>query len=284
MVLLDLSSTGLNLWAVQEHLIGLQIAKSQYVLPSGTLDILNAIISSPTQVEGTEAVGAQSVTTTLSEATQVVRVGLNFEAISASETITLEYSNDSGTTWESITTLTKTDWATGEWYWIDLDPMVTSDTFRVSSTTDPITTSQFYLAISVRDIPMYPYNRDDYMSQVNKNYSVGIPTNYFFEKLINPTITLWGVPSNDTVHLSVRIHRQMEDVGSLTDELAIPDRWLNSVIWSTAATAAFELPDISDTRLQLLQGKAESSLANVETDETDSAPIYMSPMIGNYNG
>ena len=284
MVLLNLSSKGLNLWAVQNQFVGLTPGKATYVLPTGTLDILNLVLSQPTRVEGTDTIASQSITTDLTDSSKLVRVGLKFETISASETIQLDYSTDSGSNWSNLTTLTKTDWETGTWYWVDLDPFVTGNSFRAVSTTSAITLTEFYLASQVRDIPMTPFNRDDYMSQVNKDYSVSLPTNYFFEKLINPQVTLWGVPNNDYSHLTARIHRQVEDVGSLTGQLAIPDRWLDSVIWVAAKVAAFELPDISDVRLGTIQQMAMEAVSNVETDETDGAPIYLTPSIGNYNG
>ncbi len=282
LLLLSLASEGLNLWAVQRPLIGLTEKKATYLLPSGTLDLLSVTYSMPTRATGTDTAGAQSLTTALDSETEIVRVGLKFSVISTAETITLEYSDD-GLTWNPISTLTKTDWATDEWYWVALDPTISSLNFRVTSTTNPITLTEFYLASQISDLPLYPFNRDDYTNQVNK-FILGRPcTNYYFEKLINPQLTLWVVPNNNYDHLNPLIHRQVEDIGSLTQEVAIPNRWKESIIWQLARNLCFELPDIPDSRIQLVMGEAERTFLQVEKDETDSAPLRIAPDIGRYN-
>jgi len=284
MVLMDLASTGLNLWAVQTQLMGLKENQATYQLPTGTLDLLGVSLSIPSRVEGTNLAGAQSFTTILDGFSRVVRFGVKFDSVTQSTNFTLETTQDGGLNWSPEVTISRDDWETSKWFWVDLDPSLVADGFRLTSTGDPITVSDFYLCTGVRDIPLSPFNRDDYRNQVNKDQPSSTPTNYFFEKLIDPRITLWGVPSVDTCHLSVNLHRQVQDVGSMTGILAIPDRWLNTVIWTAAETAAFELPDVSDVRLGIIQQQAQKALHNVETDETDSAPIFVSPSLGGYNG
>ncbi len=135
---------------------------------------------------------------------------------------------------------------------------------------------------SYRDIEITPFNRDDYAGQPNKTFESAQPTNYWFEKLIEPRITLWPVPNDSTRRLSLYYYRQPEDVGSLTNELEIPSRWMEAVCWHLALRLAFELPGVSAERLALVQSMAQGMTVEVEGSETDSAPVYLAPNIRVY--
>ena len=135
---------------------------------------------------------------------------------------------------------------------------------------------------SYRDIEVTPFNRDDYAGQPNKTFESAQPTNYWFEKLIEPRITLWPVPNDPTRRLSLYYYRQPEDVGSLTNELEIPSRWMEAVCWHLALRLAFELPGVSAERLALVQSMAQGMTVEVEGSETDSAPVYLAPNIRVY--
>lgn len=279
--LLALSNDGLNLWVVQRPYLGLFAGQPTYVLPAGTLDVLNVVYSAPTLAIGGETMASQSITTEFEEATSITRLGLLFEGISPSETITLSSSPD-GTAWTDFLTLTKTDWEEGVWYWEQLPTPVTNLFFRAVSTTDPVTLLSFSLVTKVSDITMTQWNRDDYMNQPNK-YQIGRPsTNYLFEKLIDPQLTIWPVPNNSTDHLSLVTHRQVQDVGSLTQELQVPNRWKEAIIWQLARSLCFSLPDVDPKRAAMVGEEAMSSLLQVEKEETDGAPLRIAPAIRGY--
>lgn len=133
-----------------------------------------------------------------------------------------------------------------------------------------------------REIPITKFNRDEYANQPNKSFQSGQPTNYWFEKLIVPQLTLWPVPNDATKKLRVFVHRQPQDVGTLTNELEIPSRWLEAYNWHLALRLAFELPGVSAERLAAVQAMAQGMTLEVEAGETDSSSIYMSPNISSY--
>ena len=135
---------------------------------------------------------------------------------------------------------------------------------------------------SYREIPITKFNRDDYASQPNKEFQSAQPTNYWFEKLIEPRITLWPVPSDSSRRLSMYYYRQPQDVGDLTNELEIPTRWLEAICWHLALRLAFELPGVSVERLAAVQAMAQGMTMEVEGSETDSAPVFLAPNIRVY--
>lgn len=281
LLLSSLSNSGLNLWAIARSFIGVEAAKSVYQLPTGTIDILNVLWSTPTRETGTDASDSTSITTTLAADATVVRIGVQCSAVTASDTITLAYSADSGSTWTTIHSETKTDWAVDTWYWFEVDPAITSDYFKASFGS-AATFAEFYLASSVRDLPISPLNRDSWMALPNKHQQGTTPTNYYSERLLTPQISLWPVPNAIYGHLTLIAQREIQDVGILTQTLEVPKRWLNAIIWQTAATAGFELEDVDVQILQLVTAQAKEAMVQAGVGETDGAPLYITPGIGRY--
>jgi hypothetical protein len=69
-------------------------------------------------------------------------------------------------------------------------------------------------------------NRDDYTNLPNKNFTANQPFQFWFYRTIpTPTIYLWPTPSNPFVQMTVWYSTQIMDVGALTDEVQIPQRW-----------------------------------------------------------
>lgn len=280
-LLLSLASNGLNLWMVNRFLLGLNTNQATYELPEGTLDLLNLTYCHPQLATGTDTDAAQSRITVLDSATTIFRVGVRFDVISPAETITISHSSD-GITWIDSLVVPLTDWETDTTYWFNLDPVVNDVQFRVSSLTDPITVNGFYLASTISDIFLSAYNRDDYMNLPNKLTPGTMATNYLFEKLINPQITLWPVPNNSVDHLYGMIHRQVQEVGSLSQELYIPARWQDAVIWKLAEVLAFEFPQVEMPVAASISQMANAAFDLVQKDETDGAPIRVMPNLRGY--
>ena len=274
-LLMSISSRGLNLWCVDHQLLPLVEGQATYVLPPGTLEVLNLIHATPARIEGTDTIAATFYQTQFDEAARIVRVGVDF-SVAPMGTFEIQTSPD-GAIW---TTVKIVEGVIG-WNWYDLDPAQTSLYFRVFSATLGII-DDLLLAGEVREIPITPFSRDDYSQQPNKTFNSLISTNYYFEKLVEPRITLWPVPGDSTRHLSLFRYRQIQDVGALTDELELPTRWFEAVIWHLALRLSFELPGVDAARRQEVLQMTSSMTFEVEGTETDNAPIYIAPLIGVY--
>ena len=129
---------------------------------------------------------------------------------------------------------------------------------------------------------MTQFNRMEYAQQVNKTYQQRPCTNFYFEKTIEPTITLWPTPTNDYDQLSVWRHRFVQDVGSLTQQIEVPQQWVEAVIWMLAARLAYELPGVDPGRRTEVVQASVRFLMDAELGETDNAPVYFVPGIGVY--
>lgn len=280
LLVLALLNEGINLWLIQHDTIAVSQYNSQYTLPDGTVHLLNVQYSIPSLVTGTDSSDATSFQTELSSQTTLQAIGVNFSAITASSTIYLEQSVD-GVVWTPIESITKTDWATSLTYWFRLSRLASNIFFRVRGSA-AITVTSFLLASSVFDLVLSQYNRDDYLALSNKAM-VGRPsTNYYFEKLMAPQITLWPVPNNDEDFISVAIQRQIQDVGSLSQEIEVPERWKELIIWQLAKRLAYELPGVAPERVALINSEIVAAIAQVNIGETDGAVMRITPLIGGY--
>lgn len=280
LLILALLNEGVNLWLIQHSFVGLEQYKATYRLPVGTVDLLNVQYSTPSLATGTETNNALSHTVEFTENKTVEMIGVNFSLISASNQIFLEHSSD-GLIWTEITNETKTDWDTGITYWFNVDPLVSDLRFRVRSATN-ITVSSFKIATSVYDLPIYAFNRDDYLAQSNKSVSGRPSTNYYFEKKLAPQITLWPIPNNGDDFLSVATQRQIQDVGTLRQEIEVPERWKEYIIWQLAKRLAYELPEVQPERAGLIGIEVNNSMIQVGIGETDGTSTRIALAIGGY--
>lgn len=280
LLLTALGSRGLNLWCVQTQFVGLASGQAQYYTPSGTIDVLNVVYSTPTRTTGTDTTAAASVTTALTSSTTVTRIGVKCSVLQASDTLTI--SGYDGSSWTVLITATKTDWTADTWYWFDVPKTASYSSYRAVFTTGPATFDEFYLATAVSDLPVIQWSRDTW-STINTKAVTGHPsTNYYFEKLLTPRLTLWPVPDTDYNHLTLFIHRQVEDVGTMVQTLAIPNRWFEPVVWQLSARLVFEVAGVPQDVKQDVVSMSEKYLLEVEDEEQDGAPLYITPNIGVY--
>lgn len=275
-LLLNLSNRGLNLWCVDQQIIGLFPGKKTYVLPVGTIDVLNVMYSQPTVQASTLVNGTTSSTATLSTAATIVRYGF---MPTTSFTGVLTLTTDGGVAQQVLASQT---WVAGTWYWFDLNPTVSSVAWVLTTSAVSMTLSQFVLSSQSYDQKVSPMNRDEYTQQPNKNQS-GVPsTSFWFEKLVNPQINLWPVTTNGFDQLSLWRHRQIQDVGTLTQQIELPNRWLDPIIWQLAGRLAFECEDVDPARRAEVMAAADKYLVDGELNEADHMPLFFTPQIRGY--
>jgi len=281
MLLLNLGNRGLNLWCVDKVIMGVQAGKATYVTPPGTLDVLNVVHTEPAIASSTFTA---SVTggTAATGGVKGLRLGVKF---STSYTGPLSLStSDDGVTYTTVDSITTATYQTNQYYWFDLTKVESKPYYAVTGflPSSPVI-SDLVVCVSLYDLPMTQWSRDTYMA-INAKTQQGHPAiNYFFEKKLTPTLTLWPVPDKDTNHLTLFIHRQPQDVGSLIQQIEIPQRWLDGIIWLLAARLCFELPTVEVNIAQLVVQMADKQVFEAEQSETDGAPIYLTPGIGVYS-
>jgi len=283
LVLSMLANRGLQLWCIERYLMPLYEAQGLITMPNGIVDILNTNLRTIEVVNEntTDTTTSTTYTTIFPAQTQVTVIGIEWSG--ASTSYALETSND-GTTWTTLSTQDNPNATAGMVTWVDVQGSLATTYFRVRATTGVLNQTQVILANTPNEIPMARLNRDDYVNLPNKTFE-GRPLQFWCDRqLNNPVLYLWPVPSAQfvTAQVVVWVKRYIMDVGTMTQEIEVPQRWYDSIVYVLASRLAEETPTVDPQMIAILDQKAQRSLLEAENEERDDSPIYLTPNIAVY--
>ena len=133
-----------------------------------------------------------------------------------------------------------------------------------------------------QDIPLAALNRDTYFALPNKQFQSQRSLQYWYNKGVEQSMYLWPIPQDNFQCFQIVIEQQFQDVGSLTNELYIPNRWLNAIQSMLSHRVSMQLPNVEPTRIAYLEVQAKEALTDAGNGEEDMAPIYFQPNISYY--
>jgi hypothetical protein len=283
LVLSMLANRGLQLWCIERYLMPLYQAQGLITMPNGIVDILNTNLRTIEVVNEntTDTTTSTTYTTIFPTDTQVTVVGIEWSG--ASTAYALETSTN-GTTWTTVSTQSNPNTVANEVTWVDIQGSLATTYFRVRATTGVLNQTQVIMANTPNEIPMARLNRDDYVNLPNKTFE-GRPLQFWCDRqLNNPVLYLWPVPSAQfvTAQVVVWVKRYIMDVGTMTQEIEVPQRWYDSIVYVLAARLAEETPTVDPQMIAILDQKAQRSLLEAENEERDDSPIYLTPNIAVY--
>jgi hypothetical protein len=309
-LLSNLINQGIQYFAIKKYVYGLQPNKYEYLLPVGGNDVLNALYRSMTRPVGAYTTSAGGVVAniydgdvatfcqqTTANGNFVVNYGTNqpqyigsigfMPYVAGGGSATWNYSfqaSTDGVTWATLYTATSVTVTDGQWIWEDIDPGANVQYYRMlASGGTTLALREWYLGVNSTEITMSRLNRDDYTNLPNKNFTANQPFQFWLNRTIpQGTITLWPTPSNAFYQMTVWYSAQIEDVGALSGQLAIPDRWLLAIQSMLAHQMSLELPQVDLARIQYLEGQGEKYFIMAEQEERDKSPIYFAPNISVY--
>jgi hypothetical protein len=303
---------GINIWLQEIVVLGAQTNQQVLPMPANCVDVLEAnwiYIVNPTFTsalpvsnpdvyllfdQSANADLNEHATTTLlanyfgaaySQATRLYYVGFNAYAPGGSATYDLDFQvSDDGitwTTWESFPTVTLAD---RQWQYYGINTTQAFNYYRLNNRTAGATMSlrALQFAQSQQVIPMARLNRTDYFSLPNKQFPSQRTLQYWFNRQVVPEMYLWPVPNNNFQAFSLIIECQPQDVGSLTNELYMPDRALNYFQAALSHRLAMQFPDVDMTRIGYLEQRALAARQEFEDEDRDKSPIYFQPNISYY--
>lgn len=313
-LLSHIANLGIQYWAIGTKVYGLTPDKAQYFLPVGSIDVLNALYRTmerptPTNNGGySSSAGGQIAnafdsnidTYTQQNApngTITVDYGTDNEVYVGSVGIlpyvankgsqdwsyVVEYSSDN-ISWYQLYDPVTTTVTDNEWIWHDVVSGQTVQYYRIRATDGTtLALREFFLGDMSKEIPMARLNRDDYTSLPNKFFTANQPYQFWFNRTIpQASINLWPVPNDPFIQMTIWYSRQIMDVGDLSGELEIPQRWYEAVVFMLSHRMALELPNVADNRLTYLERMAEKYFFEAEQEERDKSPIYLAPNISVY--
>ncbi len=277
----DLANQGAPLWCIEKQIYPLYDGVGDVTMTDGTVDILNSNFRWLQPVTGINIDTPTARTVNFTTETFVANVGILWSA--AAVPIILERSDD-GATWTAIQTETPTASA-GEWTWYDTESSVAARYFRVRATTGTLGFSQIYLANTPTEIPLARMNRDDYTNLPNKAFQSNRPLQYWFDRQVNnPVMHMWPVPNAAATVCQIVVWRQryIMDVGTMTQEVEVPQRWLEAIVAGLAAKMALELVEVDVSLIPILDQKAAIALNIAQMEERDNSPMMIAPNISPY--
>ena len=307
--LMDLSNMGVNLWLLENQLYGAVTAQQQLYLPKTVIDVREAnwvyIINSqaseylPVDNPDSSVPFNQNLnlvaTSTLSEnyfglqyqqAQPVFYVGWNGYALpNQTTTYNLAYEvSDDGVTWTTIQTFPETTLADREWVYFNIAITPNHLYYRLRNTdaTQTFSVRQIVFSTSQQVIPLARLNRDDYWNLPNKQFPSVRSLQYWYDRQIEPSMYLWPIPNNDFQLFQLIVEKQPQDVGSLTDQLYIPNRWVACIQKQLSHQLALQIPGTELTRIQYLEQQANLWYEMASAEERDKSPIYYQPNISYY--
>ena len=304
----NLSNMGVNLWLLENKLIGPLSNQVSIALPATTIDIREAnwvyIVNSAAQAYlpasnvnaakafdqnldtvVTTAIGTNFLGLKYAQAQSVFYVGVNgYAAVGGTQTYNLAYEvSVDGITWvtkEQFPAFTLSD---REWQYFNINITPIYQYYRLRETVaTTFSVRQIVFSTSQQVIPFARLNRDDYWNLPNKQFPSARALQYWFDRQIEPSMYIWPVPNDDFQMFQLVIDRQMMDVGSLTNQIYVPDRWIASIQASLSHKLSLQLPGVDLARIQYLEGQAEKLFRQASEEDRDKSPIYFQPNISYY--
>lgn len=306
--LMDLSNMGVNLWLLENQLYGAVTAQQQLVLPKTVIDvretnwvyIINSAASEYYPVSNPDSPVAfdqnldnVAVSTSLNNffglqyanAQPVFYVGFNgYAAGGGTQTYNFAYEvSDDNITWTTVKQLPETTLSDREWAYFNIAITPNHLYYRLRETVaTTFSVRQIVFSTSQQVIPLSRLNRDDYWNLPNKQFPSARSLQFWFDRQIEPSMYLWPVPNNDFQMFQLVVEKQMQDVGSLTNEIYVPDRWIACVQAQLSHKLSLQLPGVDLQRIQYLEGQANKLFMHASEEDRDKSPIYLQPNISYY--
>jgi hypothetical protein len=126
-----------------------------------------------------------------------------------------------------------------------------------------------------------PISRTEYASYPNKEQQ-GFPTVFWFDRLLQPTVTIWPVPNTDNGPQYLKYYRvvQIQDAAlSNGTTVDVPYLWLEAFAYGLA----YRLAQIWAPAMSVgLKPMADESYQIAADQNVETAQQYISPMISGY--
>lgn len=311
LTLQELSNKGHLLWQYKYQLFGSRAGQKQLSLPEGSIDIIEANyryqqVATPTQVLPLNNVSALNAfsgnlngvaTSTLADnyigadygvsGFRLTHVGINAYSSSTpvNYSLVLEYSSDA-VTWTTQQVLSATALADKDWQYWEIDGTSLAQRYwrlRSSSASTVFLLRQIVFGTVLQDIPLYRLNKDDYFNLPNRAFLGDRALQYWFDRqAVNPVLNLWPVPRDDFQMFQLLVEVQMPDVNLLSDNIVLPNRWLNAIQTRLSAKLSLQLPEAKPERITMLHQLADNAYMLASAEEREKSPNYFRPAIRRY--
>jgi len=301
LLLLELTAMGINLWSMSQNLFGIYPGEIRVAMPTGTTDILNMSYRRTLRVEAdsvtssaggtvanlsdsdvdticTQAAANGNLVFDLGESPSPLTVLGFLPGATSTWTFTIAESDDN-VTYTTLRTVTAQAVTDNRWLWYQLEPSVTKRYMRVlASGGTTLILRELYLCNTYSDIPIARLNMDDYSSLPYKQFPSQQPLQGWVDRKFDGVdLVLWPSPNTTFSCLWMFIYQETQDVGALTDSLAIPPRALPGVVKKLALDILLKIPEADKGRLEAIKNMSDGAIIIGRADERDRSPVILMP-------
>lgn len=306
LMLSEWANVGVPLWCQTKYILPMYKGMYEVPLPLGTVDVLNAnlrtvsrLVGNPTSSTGVAAnafdddldtvctlsgLTPQNITLELETGTRITTFGL-LPGTTGTLDFELQYSYDASA-WTTF--YTGTDYASidEEWLWLDFQGLPDAQYWRivVDDLSLPYSVRELVWANTPNEIDMARINKDDWFSLPNKTFE-GRPVQYWLNRQRDfPIMNLWPAPNSAAQYqqITVLVHRQIMDVGTMTQEVEVPQRAYSALVANLAHRLAITTPEVKIDVVKVTGPEASRSLNLFWGEERDRSPINIELDIGPY--
>lgn len=306
MMLNSLVQEGSLLWTIDKQIYGLNLYQNLLQFSPDTLDLENVLYrfnNLPSGgVAGSSAGGIpsyafdQDLTTACVQSAPNGNISYNFLNPVEITTVGIlpnatgllnpvyEYSIDNVTWVQSVPAAAlPSSFVAGQWYWQDVAAPKAAQYFRVRETSGgTLNMTEVVFGTRANEIIISRLNKDDYQNLPNKNQQ-GRPLQFWFDRQITPQAWIWPASMYSFNSLVVWRRRVLQDVGSFTNTIEFPVRWLDSIIFTLATRIIYILPGADLNRAPMLETKAANARQLAWTEERDNSTFSININIGGYS-
>lgn len=205
----DWANRGLNLWTVEQVTQSLANYSTSSAVTSYPLGTITATVGASTNLlVGRTITGSSSGTTATiisKPSSTTITITVPSGSFTAGETITSNASDESGVS----TTISS-------------DPSLAN----CQASVDML---EAVIRRDGSDISITRINRQDYLTIPDKT-TQGRPTQFYIDRQITPTVTVWPAPENSTDQLIYYRIKRIEDADAATNNADVPFRFLPCLV------------------------------------------------------
>jgi len=142
-------------------------------------------------------------------------------------------------------------------------------------TADVVDVLEVVLRRSNTDFEVERISRGEYATLPNKT-TQGRPSQFWFNRQIEPVINLWAVPENSTDQLIYYYVQRIEDADALVNTTDMPFRFYPCMVAGLAYYIAMKK---APERIQLLKSVYEEEFQRASDEDEDRVPLKLQPSI-----
>jgi hypothetical protein len=124
-----------------------------------------------------------------------------------------------------------------------------------------------------------PISRTEYASYPNPTQQ-GVPTTYWFDRLLAPTVTLWPTPDGNETSFNFYRVRQLSDANFTNgQQIEMPYYFQEAFAFGLAERLAMIW---TPEKVQMIKPLADEAYSIAATQNVETANYYISPMVSGY--